>query len=157
MRRDEVRALSGSAVLLQRMGRGVEARERLANAFEHLRDLKLYPAATVALGSEADEALRSRAQVEADAGRIDEALEIQRNLIDAVLKGKPDVETNLSEAAELSSLYASASATARRAGKGPFASSIDSRGWRCGSTGIGSYRAIRSCSGSWRRVVFSSV
>jgi serine/threonine protein kinase len=127
MRRDEVRALSGSAVLLHRMGRVGEARERLANAFEHLRELNLYPAATVTLGSEADEALRARAQIEADAGRVDEALEIQRHLIDAVLNGKPDVEANLSEAADLSSLYAATSAVARRAGQKPFAAAIDSR------------------------------
>jgi tetratricopeptide (TPR) repeat protein len=79
------------------------------------------------LGSEADEALRARAQIEADAGRVDEAVEIQRNLIDAVLNGKPDVEANLSEAADLSSLYAATAAVARRAGQRPFAAAIDSR------------------------------
>ena len=125
MRRDEVRALSGSAALLQQSGRAAEARDRLANAFERLRALKLYPAPTVSLGSEADDAPRASAEVQYASGLPDEALKIHNRLIALVMAGKPDIDTNLSDAVDLSSLYATTAHYARSAGQPELAASLE--------------------------------
>jgi len=126
-RRDEVHALAGSAFALRRLGREGDSRERLSAAFDRLRALKMYPAATVALGSEADDALRSRAEDEAASGDLEKAVDTYRQLLDAVTKAQPKVDTSLEEATLMSRLYASIAHTSRRAGRADEAAALDAR------------------------------
>jgi serine/threonine protein kinase len=124
-RRDEVRAFAGSTYPLRRLGRVAEARRALAAAFDRLRDLKLYPAAQITPGSEADEALRALGDLEAGAGDLPRAIEIYRRLIDQVLASQPTPETKLADATDLSHLYASLAAFERGAGNLDRAATLD--------------------------------
>jgi tetratricopeptide (TPR) repeat protein len=124
-RRDEVRALAGSTYPLRQLGRVAEARHALDAAFERLRQLKLYPAAQITPGSEADDALCALGDFEAAGGNLQRAIEIYSQLIDSVLAAKPKSETNLADAADLSRLYASLATLQRRAGKVDVALALD--------------------------------
>jgi tetratricopeptide (TPR) repeat protein len=126
-RRDEVRALSGSTYPLRELGRVAEARQALDAAFDRLKQLKLYPAAQVTPGSEAEDALYALGDYEAGAGNLPRAIEIYGQLIDRVLAAKPKPETRLADAADLSRLYASLAPLQRRAGKAELASVLDAR------------------------------
>jgi tetratricopeptide (TPR) repeat protein len=126
-RRDEVRALSGSTYPLQQLGRAAEARRALDAAFDRLHQLKLYPAAQVAPGSEAEDALYALGDFEAVAGNLPRAVEIYGQLIDRVLAAKPKPETDLADAADLSRLYASLARLQRRTGKADLALVLDAR------------------------------
>ncbi|MEP6609539.1 MAG: protein kinase [Burkholderiaceae bacterium] len=126
-RRWEARALAGASDALVRLGRAAEARQRLDGAFERLLQLKLYPAEQVALGSEPDDALRALATYEATAGHPARAIEVYQDLLNRIMAGKPKPETDLRNAAELSSLYASLAQLERRAGNTAAASSLETR------------------------------
>jgi tetratricopeptide (TPR) repeat protein len=123
-RRSEVRLLSRSAYLLQRLGRRAEAKQRLDGAFARLAQLKLYPVETVKLGSPAAEALRAAAAVEAASGNLTRSVEMYGSLLDRIQASKPNPETSLGDAVELSSLYEDASGVSRRAG---LASTLEAR------------------------------
>ena len=124
-RRDEVRALSGSTYPLRQLGRVAEARRALDAAFDRLNQLKLYPAAQVAPGSEAEDALCALGDLEAGDGNLPRAIEIFGQLLDRVMAAKPKPETDLAHAADLSRLYASLAPLQRRAGKANLASTLD--------------------------------
>lgn len=126
-RRDEVRVLADSTYSLRRLGRSAEARQRLGAAFERLSQLKLYPADQIDLGSEADDALRALADIEAGSGNLSRAIEIYQELLDGILAAKPNTESNLADASRLSRLYSSMAAVQRRSGKVDQASELDTR------------------------------
>jgi serine/threonine-protein kinase len=126
-RRDEVDLLAGSAYALQHLGRSAEARGRLDAAFKRMSELKLYPADHVDFGSEVDNALRALADYEAGTSNVARAIEIYRNVLDHTLAAKPNPETNLRDAADLSRLFASLADLERRARRGDLASEIDTR------------------------------
>jgi len=104
-----------------------EARRALDAAFDRLNQLKLYPAAQVAPGSEAEDALYALGDFEAGAGNLPRAIELYGQLIDRVMAAKPKPETNLADAADLSRLYTSLAPLQRRAGKTDLASALDAR------------------------------
>ena len=104
VRRYEVRAEAAAVYPLLRLGRIDAGRERLKIAFSRLSDLKLYPGASVELGSEADDALRASAEVEARSGNLPGALEIDNALLEQIEKSKPEPEEDLSDALDLSRL-----------------------------------------------------
>jgi tetratricopeptide (TPR) repeat protein len=126
-RRLESQALIGSTYSLRRLGRSAEAHERLTAAFERLRQLKLYPADRVRLGSELDYALRGLADDEADNGNVSRATDIYQDLLRRILAATPKPEESLADATRLSQLYASAAALNPRAGKTDVASALDTR------------------------------
>ena len=113
-RRYEVNALVRSAEPLRRLGRAVEARQRLDNAFEKLRQLKQYPAYQVEPGSEAEDALRARAEFEARSGNITRAVEISDKLLAQVQAARPEVAEDLADAVDVSNLYSRAAAFHRQ-------------------------------------------
>src|SRR6185503_20273420 len=76
MRRYEAAAETGAVYPLLRLAKIDAARERLQIALARLSELKLYPRDDVALGSEADDALRASAEIEAHAGQTARAVEI---------------------------------------------------------------------------------
>ena len=114
-RRDEVRALSGSTYPLRELGRVAEARRALDAAFDRLSQLKLYPAAQIAPGSEAEDALCALGDLEAGAGDLPRAIEISGSSSIGVLAAKPKPETDLAHAADChGSSVAGPAATSRR-------------------------------------------
>lgn len=126
-RRYESQALVGSSYSLRRLGRSVEAHERLTAAIERLGELKLYPADRITLGSEVDYALRALADDEADNGNLSRAIDIYQDLLRRILAAKPKPEDSLADATRLSDLYASAAALNQRFGKADVASALDTR------------------------------
>jgi tetratricopeptide (TPR) repeat protein len=106
-RRQEARLLAQSSYPLRSLRRYREAKDRIDAAFELLRATKDYPAAQVELGGEADAAIRALADHEADTGRPERALEIYRDLLDKVIAAKPNPESNLGQANDLSRIYVS--------------------------------------------------
>ena len=107
MRRYEVRAEAAAVYPLLRMKQVDVARERLTQAFARLSELKLYPRDDIALGSEADDALRADAEIEARSGNYERALELDEALLAKVLASQPEPEEDLADALDLSRLYAS--------------------------------------------------
>jgi serine/threonine protein kinase len=123
-RRAEVMALAGSSYSLRRLGRTAEARQRLDGAFERLSQLKLYPVDRIALGSEADVALRALADYEADTSSVPHAIEIYQKLVEQIMAAKPKPEASLTDALRLSRIYESLAALHRRNGQAAQSQSI---------------------------------
>ncbi len=126
-RRSEVRLLAHSTRALRRLERRAEAKQRLDAAFARLRELKLYPVNSVKLDSPAAEAVRALADYEAWNGSLTRALEIYDRLLDQIQASKPQPETRLTDAVQLSNLYAAAAGVYRRAGRDDLVSALESR------------------------------
>jgi serine/threonine protein kinase len=126
-RRFEVSALVGSSYALRRLGRIVEARQRLDAAFERLTQLKLYPSPQVELGSEAEETLRALADYEAGNGAFPRAIEIYQKLLDQIQTAKPAPQTRLADALGLSNIYRAEALLQRRVGHADLASALETR------------------------------
>ena len=120
-------ALVGSSYALRRLGRAVEARQRLDAAFERLTQLKLYPSPQVKLGSEAEETLRALADYEAGNGAFPRAIEIYQKLLDQIQAAKPAPETRLADALGLSNIYRAEALLQRRIGRADLASALEAR------------------------------
>jgi serine/threonine-protein kinase len=126
-RRDEARLLASSASVLQRLGRAGEARERLDASFARLRELKLYPAERIELGSEAQDALVALASHQLAGGDVPRALETCETLLRGVAAGDTKPEDSLRTAAEFSQLYAAVADIQRRGGMPGRAGALDVR------------------------------
>ena len=127
-RRFEVSVLVASSYPLRRLGRVVEARQRLDAAFERLTQLKLYPSPQVKLGSEAEETLRALADYEAGNGSLSRAIEIYQQLLDQIQAAKPNPETSLADDLGMSNIYRAGAQLQRRAGHADLASALETRG-----------------------------
>ena len=92
-------------ILCRDLGRSVEAGQRLDEAFRILAELKRYPASSIELWSEPDQALRALAEQQALTGHLAQAIDTYRQLLDKIMASKPESETNLEDAADLSNLY----------------------------------------------------
>jgi len=126
-RRYEVNVLAGSSYPLRRLGRVVEARQRLDAAFERLSQLKFYPSSQVKLGSEAEETLRALADCEAGQGNLPRAIEIYQKLLDQIQTAKPEPDTSLTDALRLSNIYRAEALLQRRIGRPDLASALEAR------------------------------
>ncbi len=125
--RDEALTLARSSYALRRLGRTQEAGERIEAAFVLLRGTKDYPASQVALGDEAEAAIRARADHEAATGQPQRALESYRDLLVKVQASKPNPQEDLRQANDLSRIYRAVAALATLAGNVPEALAMDSR------------------------------
>ncbi len=126
-RRFEVSALAGSSYPLRRLGRSAEARERLAAAFEILRQIKAYPAGKVKPNSEPDVTLHALADYEAHNGDIPAAIGGYEKLLGQIEAWQPQPETSLADAVDMSRLYATVAALRRRAHQTGLASALETR------------------------------
>jgi tetratricopeptide (TPR) repeat protein len=126
-RRLEVYSLAESTYALHRLRRSAEARQRLDAAFARLRELKLYPADRIALGSESELTVQASVDLEAGLGNLARALEIARQLVEDVLRSKPEPEQSLTDASRLSGLYRGVADLERRAGHPDRASALEAR------------------------------
>jgi tetratricopeptide (TPR) repeat protein len=127
LRRGEVRALAGSTLALHSLGNEAEAHRRLESAFKRLADMKLYPSDHVDVGSEADVALRARAESEAAAGNPGQAADTYRQLLDHIMTGKPSGEDSLAAATDLSRLYSSLASLYHLSGRPDLASPLETQ------------------------------
>jgi tetratricopeptide (TPR) repeat protein len=115
-RRFEACALINSTYVLRELGRSAEARNRLDAARQRLRDLNLFPASVVDLGSEAEDLLRADADHEAATGSVARALASYQELLRLTRASNPDPNSDLTAAVRLSTLLRSLSALQHRAG-----------------------------------------
>ena len=104
-RRNEAAALAASTYPMRDLGRSVEAGQRLDEAFRILAELKRYPASSIELWSEPDQALRALAEQQALTGHLSQAIDTYRQLLDKIMASKPESETNLEDAVDLSNIY----------------------------------------------------
>ena len=126
-RRDEARLLAESTSPLRKLHRLDEARVRLGRAEEALRQLKMYPAATVEAGSETGALLLASVLLDADAGNLTTAVAEARTLLDRVSASRSNAGSDLSEAEDVARLYSQIVAVYRRAGKTDLAADLDAR------------------------------
>jgi tetratricopeptide (TPR) repeat protein len=132
-RRDEASILAASSLAALRLGRFDEARARLDRSFERLAQLKEYPSASIELGSEADDAVRARAEYEAARGTLEAALATYSTLLTNIQAASPEPDTDLADATDLSRLYLSIAALEQRAGHADKAADFTGRAqaiWR---------------------------
>jgi tetratricopeptide (TPR) repeat protein len=126
-RRDEARALAGSTYSLRRLGRPAEARRRLDGASAQLRELKMYPAERIELGSELHDVLLALADHQMATGDVKGAVETGDQLLRGISAAQPEVETHLTEAVAMSELYLSLAAIQREGGHTTAAADLDAR------------------------------
>lgn len=126
-RRAEIQALVRSTYPLRQLGRSAEARRRLDSAFALLAELKLYPAETIEPGSEPDDALRALAEYTAGSGSLAKGIETYQQLLERILASKPKPESELSDANDISNLYASVAGLYTRTGKFAAANEFQTR------------------------------
>jgi tetratricopeptide (TPR) repeat protein len=126
-RRDEIRLLAGSTYPLRQLGRSDEARRRLDAAFSKLKELNLYPKDQVEAGSEADDALRALAELEAGNGHLEKGLSIYEQLLASIVVAKPKPESRLPDAVRLSSLYRAMADLQEKAGHITLSAELSSR------------------------------
>ncbi len=115
-RRFEASALYGSADPLEKLGRSVEARQRIDWAFDRLRGVEAVPASKIKPGSEADLAFCALGDYQASRGDVTAAIRTYRNLLDSVLAWGPDPEGALGDAVDVARLYSALASLYRRAG-----------------------------------------
>ena len=127
IRRLEVEALAGSAYTLRTLGRAGDARRRLDAAFERLKDLKLYPAATVSLGSITYKTRRALADLDANTGDVVGAIAIDRMLLEQVQTAQSEPLTSLEDAMDSANLDRELADYYRRNHQPDVAHSLDTR------------------------------
>jgi tetratricopeptide (TPR) repeat protein len=115
-KRSSAELLAGSAYALRRLGRTVEATERLTRALALLTATKDHPASPIPFDGPLYGVLLARANHDAEIGLAAEALRQYRDLLDDVMRGTPDVEQDLTYANRLSKLYDALAAAERQAG-----------------------------------------
>lgn len=109
-RRGEAELLAGSAAALMRLHRTGEAKKRIEQAFELLRQTGDYPAERFAPDDAIYAVLRAQAGYDAAMGRRDEAAVAFRALVEKIEASKPGPVSDLRHAFALSDVYAALAA-----------------------------------------------
>lgn len=125
-RRLEVLLLAGSSYPARWRHRESDAKARIEAAFRVLRELGDYPVARLQPGSEADIALRARADDDAETGQLPEAIRTYQDLRRTLLASNPDPRRDLLNAVSLTALDASLAGLLRRAGDTDAANFLES-------------------------------
>lgn len=97
--------LAGSSYPLRRLDRTAEARTRIDDAFQLLRETKEYPAERIDPDSEAEPALRALADHHAETGDPQRAIAVYQELLDKIMASKPDPQNDLRHATKISRIY----------------------------------------------------
>ncbi|MBZ5619004.1 MAG: serine/threonine protein kinase [Acidobacteriia bacterium] len=126
-RRERAELLARSAYPLRSLNRASEAKIRIDAAISLLRDSKDYPPEKILLGSPVYSVVRALVDHEADAGDIHHACDLYEEFLRKILATEPHPETNLQDAARISSVYAAMADVSRRAGQKDRASALDVR------------------------------
>ncbi len=109
--------LAGSSYALRWLGRDEEARRRIEDAFQLLRDARQYPADTVEPMSRADHVIRAEADDYAETGQLDKAISAYTKLLDKLMAWKPDPLNDLRDATCLSRTWTALANLLRRSGR----------------------------------------
>ena len=123
-RRSEAQMMAASAEVLRRVGRPDEARVRVEQAVQILRDTKTYPAEQVSLGDETETILRAWGDHLAETGELGRAAGVFQELLEKVKASHPDPERDLRHATGLSRLYEASSRLNRRLNRPDLADSL---------------------------------
>jgi len=113
----EADLLAVSSYAARWIGRGEDARERIKDTFQLLRDVHVYPADKVEPMSEADDALQAQADDYAETGQIIKAIGAYQELLAKLMAGKPDVENDLRDATCIARAWTGLAILLRRAGR----------------------------------------
>ena len=141
--RNETITLAASTYPRLRVNQPAEARKRLDGAFERLKLLKQYPAASIDPGSPAQDTLRALAEYEAYRGNLARAEEIYTELIRLIRASDLKEKTSLEDAVDLSEIYSSAAPVIRRDDLA-WRLAWNRSGWISGGTGTRSSPATPS-------------
>ena len=106
IRREEAKLLAGSSYALRALHRGSNAKQRIDEAFEILKNTGDYPAAKIELASEADLALRALADHYAETGQLAKAADTYRDRLARVNASNPNPQNDLRNAVYMSNAYA---------------------------------------------------
>ncbi len=109
--------LAGSSYALRWLGRDEEARRRIEEAFQLLRDAHQYPADTVEPMSTSDHVIRAEADDYAETGQTDKAIAAYRELLDKLMAWKPDPQNDLRDATCISRTWTALANLLRRTGR----------------------------------------
>jgi serine/threonine-protein kinase len=109
--------LAGSSYALRWLGRDEEARRRIEEAFQLLRDAHQYPADTVEPMSTSDHVIRAEADDYAETIQTDKAIAAYRELLDKLMAWKPDLQNDLRDATCISRTWTALANLLRRTGR----------------------------------------
>ena len=116
-RTHEAACLADSSLPLLRLHRSKQAKERIDAAFSLLRTAGVYPAAQIDREGPAADALRALAAYEEDSGHTRPAAALYQELLDKRIASKPDLQTDLPEAYDISRVYQVLATLYRRSGQ----------------------------------------
>jgi serine/threonine-protein kinase len=108
---------AGSSYALRWLGRDEEARRRIQEAFQLLRDAHQYPADAVEPMSRSDHVIRAEADDYAETGQTDKAIAAYRELLDKLMAWKPDLQNDLRDATCISRTWTALANLLRRTGR----------------------------------------
>ena len=100
----EADLLAGSSYAARWVGRREDAKRRIEEAFQLLRDAHQYPADTVEPMGRADHVMRASADEYAETGQTAKALAAYQELLSKLMAGKPDLQNDLRDATCISHL-----------------------------------------------------
>lgn len=126
-RRDRALVLANSSYALRRLNRTADARRRVEEALDILKETKDYPSDRIPLDSELCSVLQARADQQADERQPGEAIRQYKQLLDKVMAAKPDIEHDLREAYSLSLLYQDLARLQRAAGASEHAAATEAK------------------------------
>jgi serine/threonine protein kinase len=109
--------LAGSSYPLRWSGHGKEARERINEAFQFLRDAHQYPANAIEPMGQVDHVMRASADDYAETGKTAQAVEAYRQLLDKLMAWNPDPQNDLRDAVCLSRTWTALADLLRRNGQ----------------------------------------
>ena len=109
--------LAGSSYTLRWLGRDLEAKQRIEEAFEFLRETHQYPAETVEPMGRADHVMRAEADDYAETGQTAKAVATYQELLDKLMAWKPDLRNDLRDAICISRTWTALATLLRRNGR----------------------------------------
>jgi serine/threonine protein kinase/tetratricopeptide (TPR) repeat protein len=127
IRFEQAGLLAGSAYPARRLHHDEEARQRLGEALDVLRELKAFPADSVPAGSDVYGVLKAQADDDAESGRTAAAISAYRDLLARIEAAKPRPTEVLADAVVMSDLWGALSRLVRESGGPEEAASLDAR------------------------------
>jgi serine/threonine protein kinase/tetratricopeptide (TPR) repeat protein len=119
--------LAGSSYPVRWLGREHEARRRIDEAFQLLRDARQYPADTVEPMGRTYDVLRASADDYAETDQIPRAIAAYQELLDKLMAGKPDLQNDLRDAVCISCTWTALGTLLRRAGRTADAARVEAQ------------------------------
>ena len=113
---DRVRLLAGSSYPLRALHRAEESKRRIDMALAQMQELKIWPSQAIHSGDETAHALQALGDFDAATGRLNDAVQTYRELLDKIMASKPTPETDLRDANGISAIEQRLAELERKAG-----------------------------------------